>query len=282
MKRLTITLLCVLGLSLNVFAGPTKAEKEAAAKAAQEQKANAWRADQIARKKAILNFKTVFVEGGTFMMGCTEEQETECFKPERPAHPVFVGSFAICKYCVTQRQWKEVMGKNPSEVQNNDAPVTNITWNDAQTFIKRLNEFLGKNYRLPTEAEWEYAARGGTYSENFKYSGSNDVNQVAWYKENSGALRPNGKRKENELEIFDMSGNVWEWCSDWYGPYPTNTEEELINPTGATEGKERVVRGGYFEGPAIFCRVSCRNKSEPTYSSSIIGLRLVEEKTGDE
>lgn len=111
MKRLTITLLCALGLLLNVFAAPTKAEKEAAAKAAQEQKANAWRADQIARKKAILNFKTVFVEGGTFMMGCTEEQESECFKPERPAHPVFVGSFAICKYCVSQRQWKEVIAR---------------------------------------------------------------------------------------------------------------------------------------------------------------------------
>lgn len=284
MNKRIITLFVLSSLSLCLFAGNKKEAKAAAEKAAQEQRANAYREDQIARKKAILNFKKnmIFVEGGSFTMGCTPEQEPDCFKPEKPAHPVFVRSYTICKYCVTQRQWREVMGKNPSDVRNEDAPVTNISWDDAQKFIVKLNDFMGTTYRLPTEAEWEYAARGGVYPGNTKYAGGNDIDMLGWFKENASELRPNGKLKANEIGLFDMSGNVWEWCSDWYGPYPSDAETELINPEGASEGKERVVRGGYYEGPAIFCRVSCRNKSEPTYSSSIIGLRLAADANGDE
>ncbi|MBO7608103.1 MAG: formylglycine-generating enzyme family protein [Paludibacteraceae bacterium] len=280
MNRLTTILLIAALSTPGAFAAGKKSAKEQPAAQGQQQ-SSAYREDQIARKKAILKFKTVFVEGGSFTMGCTAEQEDECFPPEKPAHPVFVRSFAICKYCVTQRQWREVMGKNPSDVRDEDFPVTNISWDDAQKFIAKLNNFMGTSYRLPTEAEWEFAARGGIYSESKKYSGSEECRMVAWYKDNAGELRPNGKRKGNEIGLFDMSGNVWEWCSDWYGPYPTDTETEQINPEGASEGKERVVRGGYFEGPAIFCRVSCRNKSEPSYASSIIGLRLATDFTDD-
>ncbi len=265
---------------LCVLTSAKKEEKKTAEKASTTQHTSAYREDQIARKKAILTFKMVFVEGGSFTMGCTAEQESECLLPEKPAHPVFVRSFAICKYTVTQRQWREVMGKNPSDTRDDDSPVTNVSWEDAQQFIEKLNAFLGSNYRLPTEAEWEYAARGGVMSENYKYSGGNDMYSLGWYKDNAeGVPHPNGKRKENELGLYDMSGNVWEWCSDWYGAYPEDTETELINPEGASTGTERVVRGGYFEGPTLFCRVSCRNKSKPDYASSIIGLRLAMDKS---
>lgn len=277
MRKKITTILLLVGFSLT---GAYSAGKRGAKGQPQQAKpSSAYMEDQIARKKAILNFKTVFVEGGSFTMGCTDEQGEDCFKPEKPAHPVFVRSFAICKKCVTQRQWLEVMGKNPSDVRDEKMPVTNISWEDAQKFIAKLNNFLGTSYRLPTEAEWEFAARGGIYSNGYKYSGSNELSEVGWYKENSGELRPNGFKKYNELGLFDMSGTIWEWCSDWYGPYPTDTETEQLNPEGASEGTERVVRGGYFEGPDRFCRVSCRNKSEPTYSSSIIGLRLVTDYT---
>ena len=283
MKKLFAIILAVSTLLL-LLTSAKKGEKEAAQQqAAQQHQTSAYQQDQIARKKAILNFKMAFVEGGSFEMGCTAEQADECLQPEKPAHPVFVHSFANCKYTVTQRQWREVMGKNPSDIRNDDLPVTNISWNDAQKFISKLNAFLGTKYRLPTEAEWEYAARGGTMANGLKYSGGSDIYYLAWYKDNSDdQTHPGGKRKENELGIFDMSGNVWEWCSDWYGPYPEDTETELINPEGAPSGTERVLRGGYFEGPALFCRTSCRNKSKPDYAASIFGLRLAMDKDGSD
>jgi formylglycine-generating enzyme required for sulfatase activity len=231
----------------------------------------------------MLNFKMVFVEGGSFTMGCTPEQGEDCVKSEKPAHPVFVRSYAISKNLVTQRQWREVMGKNPSVMGDDDSPVTNVSWDDVQKFLRKLNNFMEKSYRLPTEAEWEYAARGGTYTNDMKYSGSNDINEVGWYKNNSNdVIHPVAKKKGNELEINDMSGNIWEWCSDWYAPYPEDTETELINPQGGETGTERVVRGGYYEGPATFCRVSCRNKNKPDQASDIIGFRLVEDRDGNE
>ncbi len=273
----------VLMLSCLAVCGAGKKEKKSADKAQPSQQTSAYRADQIARKKAILTFKMVFVEGGSFTMGCTEEQAEECVAPEKPAHPVFVRSYAICKYPVTQRQWREVMGKNPCLIPNDDAPVTDVSWKDVQKFIAKLNNFLGTSYRLPTEAEWEYAARGGVMTESMKYSGGNDLYTLGWYKDNAeGEAHPCGTRKANELGLYDMSGNVWEWCSDWYGSYPTDTEVEQINPEGAATGTEKVCRGGYFEGPASFCRVSCRSKAKPDYSSSIIGFRLAEEKDGTE
>lgn len=279
----TIALAFFSILSLIAYSAGKKEEKAAAAEAAKAQRESAYRADQIARKKAILRFPMIFVEGGSFTMGCTAEQEEVCLAPEKPAHPVFVRSYAICKYVVSQRQYREVMGKNPSDIRNDDAPVTNVSWNDAQKFITKLNAFLDRNFRLPTEAEWEYAARGGTLSDNMLYAGGNDLYTLGWYKDNSdGGTHPNGKRKANELGLYDMSGNVWEWCSDWYGPYPDETELEAINPTGAENGTEKVCKGGYYEGPALFCRVSCRSKGKPDYASGIIGLRLAEDRSGNE
>ena len=277
MKKLSI-IIAIIGVMLLLISAK-KGEKGDAQKQPSQQQTSAFREDQIARKKAILSFKMVFIEGGSFEMGCTSEQADECLQPEKPAHPVFVHSFSICKYTVTQRQWREVMGKNPSDVRNDDLPVTNVSWNDAQKFITRLNNFLGTEYRLPTEAEWEYAARGGTLANGLKYSGGSDIYTLAWYKDNAdGQPHIAGKRKDNELGLYDMSGNVWEWCSDWYGPYPTDTETELINPAGPETGTERVLRGGYFEGPALFCRVSCRNKSKPDFAASMFGLRLATDK----
>lgn len=282
MKRFFVTIMLFFSFITLSFSASKREERAAAEAATKAARESAYRADQIARKKAILGFKMVFVEGGSFMMGCTEEQAGECFNPEKPAHPVFVRSYKICKYPVSQRQWKELMGENPSDIVNDDAPVTNVSWDDAQKFIAKLNAFMGKKYRLPTEAEWEYAARGGKMSENMKYSGGNDLNILAWYKDNAqGSLQPRGKRKANELGLHDMSGNVWEWCSDWYGAYPTDTELEQINPEGAPSGTERVCRGGYYEGPAVFCRVSCRSKGKPDYASGIIGFRLVEDSEDD-
>ncbi len=282
MKQYLLTILMMLTF-VSAYSASKKEEKAAAEAAAKAQRESAYRADQIARKKAILGFKMVFVEGGSFTMGCTTEQEGDCLESEKPAHPVFVRSYAICKYCVTQRQWREVMGKNPSTYPNDDAPVTNVSWQDVQKFIAKVNSFMGTNYRLPTEAEWEYAARGGAMTENMKYSGGTDMYMLGWYKDNAeGGPHPCGKRKANELGLYDMSGNVWEWCSDWYAHYSEDVELEQINPEGPGTGTEKVCRGGYYEAPAQFCRVSCRSKGKADYSSGIIGFRLAEDRDGTE
>ncbi len=161
----------------------------------------------------------VLVEGGTFTMGCTDEQVGDCNDDEKPAHQVTVSNFQIGKYEVTQAEWKAVMGNNPSEFKNCDhCPVHLVSWNDVQEFIKKLNQKTGKNYRLPTEAEWEYAARGGQKSNKTEFAGSQNLDAVGWYDHNSDSKpHPVGGKAPNELGIYDMSGNVWEWCADWYG-----------------------------------------------------------------
>ncbi|HDP98542.1 MAG TPA: hypothetical protein ENN22_05075, partial [bacterium] len=154
----------------------------------------------------------VFVAGGTFMMGSNE------YDNEKPIHKVYVDDFYIGKYEVTQKQWFEIMGSNPSRFKGDNLPVERVSWNDVQEFIRKLNAKTGGNFRLPTEAEREYASRGGSRSAHFKYSGSNNVDNVAWYDNNSGRkTHPVGTKQPNELGLYDMSGNVWEWCSDWYG-----------------------------------------------------------------
>ena len=216
----------------------------------------------------------VYVNGGEFIMGCTTEQEDDCRGNEKPAHKVLLSDFYIGKYAVTQAQWKAVMGNNnnPSLFQGNDHPVEMVNWISIQEFIRRLNEKTGKNYRLPTEAEWEYAARGGNQSRGYKYSGSNNVDEIAWYFENSEKnTHPVGTKNGNELGIFDMSGNVFEWV-EWVGDYDNN---QRTNPKSPTSGQSPVSRGGGITG-ATGLRVSFRNDaSMPTgFISSFLGFRL--------
>jgi len=216
----------------------------------------------------------VFVQGGMFTMGCTPEQVKDCDKGEKPAHKVILSDFYIGKYEVTQAQWKAVMGNNPSRLQGDDLPVTRVSWNEAQEFIRKLNEITGKNYRLPTEAEWEYAARGGNQSQGYKYSGSNLVGEVAWYDGNTGkSPLPVGTRKANELGIHDMSGNAKEWVNDWYGNYSRTAQTD---PQGPATGLYRVYRGGsMMSRDASDMRVSVRNDNKPDRpGTGSIGFRL--------
>jgi formylglycine-generating enzyme required for sulfatase activity len=215
----------------------------------------------------------VLVKGGSFTMGCTDEQGDDCDNNEKPAHKVTLSDFYIGKYEVTQAQWKAVMGNNPSHFSGCDScPVENVSWNDVQEFIKKLNAKTGLNYRLPTEAEWEYAARGGAKSRGYKYSGSNNVSEVAWYWHSEEKTHPVGTKKANELGIYDMSGNVWEWCNDWYGAY---SSEAQSNPKGAPSGDSRVSRGGRVGGEAQYVRVPCRGGSGPDNRYDYFGFRLV-------
>ena len=214
----------------------------------------------------------VLVEGGTFTMGATPEQGSDAYDDEEPAHKVTLDSFYIGKFPVTQRLWKAVMGSNPSYFKGDDLPVECVSWDDVQTFLRKLNAATGKPYRLPTEAEWEYAARGGNKSQGYKYAGSNDPDLVAWYSGNSGDHTHDvGTRFPNELGIYDMSGNVWEWCQDWDGSYSSSPQR---NPKGPNSGSYRVIRGGSWNYGAGCCRVSFRDGDTPDDRSSDSGFRL--------
>lgn len=218
-------------------------------------------------------FRMVKVKGGVFTMGATSEQRDEADSDESPAHSVLLDNYCIGETLVTQGLWKAVMGSNPSRWKGDDLPVENVSWNDAQEFVKRLNHETGKSFRLPTEAEWEYAARGGSKSRGYKYSGSDDLDEVAWYKDNSGGkTHPVKGRRANELGLYDMSGNVWEWCQDWIGVYSGDAQ---LNPQGPTSGSYRVLRGGSWYCNAGGCRVSYRNYYAPMGHYSYMGFRLV-------
>ena len=201
-------------------------------------------------------------------MGSTENSE------EKPIHRVTVSDFYIGKYEVSQKQWREVMGSNPSYNKNCDnCPVERVSWNDIQAFLRKLNAKTGKTYRLPTEAEWEYAARGGNKSRGYKYSGSNTIDEVAWYSSNSGSkTHPVGTKKPNELGIYDMSGNVWEWCQDsWHGNYngaPTD------GSAWGGNGSSRVYRGGSWSHSASSCRVAIRINYAPSDGYYGLGFRV--------
>ncbi len=231
----------------------------------------------------------VFVDGGTFMMGQTvvqpafsdntttraasdSEDDDSPRADELPAHEVTVSDFYIGRYEITQAQWSAVMcGQNPSYFHGDDLPVESVTWNDIQAFLARLNDLTGENYRLPTEAEWEYAARGGRKSLGYRYSGSNDIDEVAWYSDNSPeSICPTGGKKPNELGLYDMSGNAFEWVFDWYSEY---TSDARVNPKGPSSGTYHVLRGGSWKHGTNGCRVSFRTRI-PTYHLNKCGFRI--------
>jgi formylglycine-generating enzyme required for sulfatase activity len=228
----------------------------------------------------------VWVRGGTFTMGCTSGQDDDCDSDEKPAHQVTLSDFHIGRYEVTQAQWKAVMGTDigqqrdradpswPLRGEGDPYPVYYVSWNEVQTFIRKLNAQTGKNYRLPTEAEWEYAARGGAQSPGTEYSGSNTAGDVAWYCDgNSGsaATHPVGQKLPNELGLYDMSGNVCEWCSDRYGAYGSSSQ---TSPAGPSSGSDRVFRGGGWNGDARNVRVLFRDSAAPDTRDRVLGFRL--------
>lgn len=238
----------------------------------------------------------IYVKGGVFMMGATDEQGDEYGNNECPVHKVTLSDYYIGKYEVTQGLWEKVMGttlkqQRAKEISKNrlagvgdNYPMYYVTWSDAQDFCIKLSELTGKKYVLPTEAQWEYAARGGKQSKGYKYSGSNVLDEVGWYYENSqNSTQPVGKKTPNELGIYDMSGNVLEWCSDWYSKY---TSDSQINPTGPADtsilvydngiGETiRIVRGGSWDCISAYSRVSLRDFNNPKISHNYLGFRVV-------
>ena len=219
-----------------------------------------------------VEFKMIRVEGGTFTMGATSEQGGDAVDDEKPSHSVTLSSYYMGETEVTQALWQAVMGSNPSYFKADSFPVEQVSWEDCQTFISRLNSLTCQQFHLPTEAQWEYAARGGTKSRGYKYSGSNDIGSVAWYGDNSTSrTHPVKLKQANELGLYDMSGNVWEWCQDWYGSYSSGSQ---TNPTGASSGPYRVIRGGGWHSSARYCRVSYRYYDTPSGRYGNLGLRL--------
>ena len=251
---------------LEQVAAERKRQEEAAAAERKRKKEN------LTLTVGGVSFKMVRVEGGTFTMGCTPEQGDDCWSGESPAHSVTLDGYYIGETEVTQALWTAVMGSNPSYHKGNNLPVEKVSWVDAQDFIKRLSQLTGCTFSLPTEAEWEYAARGGSKSLGYKYAGSDHIDAVAWYGGNSGSsTHPLAQKAANELGMYDMSGNVWEWCSDWYGGYSSGTQR---NPTGPGSGSGRVLRGGSWFNYAGYCRVSYRYRSNPA-DRGYFGFRLV-------
>ena len=213
-----------------------------------------------------LNLKMIYVEGGTFAMGSTSGCDNE-----RPVHNVTLDSYYISETEITQVQWGNIMWYNPSDFTGVYRPVENVSWYEAQEFCKKLSALTGKKYVLPTEAQWEYAARGGNNSKGYTYSGSNNVGDVAVYDDNSGHSRVK-RKKPNELGIYGMSGNVSEWCSDWSGSYSSSPQ---TNPQGPSKGSSRVMRGGAWCHLSDFCRVASCGSAIPSVHSCTCGFRVV-------
>ena len=257
-----------------------------------ERKIEELEAAQMVQKSLMLALRDqnmVHVAGGTFKMGSTYR---DAYYDEKTIHDVTLSDYYICQHTVTQQQWQKIKGNNPSFFKGDNLPVENVSWYDSVEYCNALSRHYGLKecylingttvsllnggrggFRLPTEAEWEFAARGGKKSRNFKYAGSDNLDEVAWYEDNRNSrTHPVCQKESNELGLYDMSGNVWEWCWDWYGSYPSSPQS---NPLGASSGSDRVGRGGswgdYFAG----CRVSCRSNYAPDYRRGLLGLRLV-------
>ncbi len=217
-----------------------------------------------------LTFYLIPVEGGTFIMG---SKASDAYGVDKPSHSVTLNDYYIGQTEVTQELWQAVMGNNPTYFTGRELPVENVTWDDCQTFIRKLNSITGKNFRLPTEAEWEYAACGGKKSNGYRYSGSDNINDVAWFENNSGdKTHPVARKKPNELGLYDMSGNVQEWCSDLMTTYSNKPQ---VNPQGASYGRFRVVRGGNWYSNERTCNISDRRCYPPEHREFNLGLRLV-------
>ena len=222
--------------------------------------------------KMIKESDFVLIEGGNFLMGCTSD-DNDCYPDEQPQHRVSISTFKIYKYEVSVAQYRLFCQKTNRQMPvtppfgwQDENPIVNITWQDAMAYAKWAG------CRLPTEAEWEYAARGGNQSKGFLYSGSNSYDEVGWSYENSGGKTHRvGQKRPNELGIYDMSGNVWEWCYDWYGSYLSHLQTD---PTGSSSGTYRVYRGGSCYNDVQFVRVSSRYSNTPNYRNISIGFRL--------
>lgn len=220
------------------------------------------------------DYQMVYVDGGSYTMGCGSEQDAYCFGDEKPAHNVSVSSFYIGQTEVTQALWKAVMGNNPSFHKGNLLPVESVSYSDCKEFIKKLNKLTNRKFRLPTEAEWEFAARGGNFSQGYKFSGGDNLNSVAWYTDNSGNNTHNVAQKQpNELGLYDMTGNVWEWCEDRYG-HDYYNDSPHNNPKGPKWGSLRVLRGCCAGAVEDFCYVQHRAHVDPSVGSTDIGLRI--------
>ncbi|WP_455949668.1 SUMF1/EgtB/PvdO family nonheme iron enzyme [Odoribacter laneus] len=252
-----------------------------------------WSSSVTPKQKEVLSRlvgNMVQVKGGRFQMGGTPEQGSDAYNNEKPVHEVTLSDYYMGKYEVRQSEWEAVMGNNPSRFKGADLPVEQVSWEDCHEFIGRLNALTGLSFKLPTEAQWEYAARGGNLSKGYKYSGSNNLGEVGWYWENSGDRVLTGEwgwekvdrnhcrthrvseKQPNELGLYEMSGNVYEWCEDWYGGYSVTSQRD---PLGATSGSNRVYRGGGWISVAWYCRVSIRNSGVPGDRYNYLGFRLV-------
>ena len=231
--------------------------------------------NHLVGQELILNMITV--EPGTFLMGATSEQESDAWDNEFPVHRVEIStSFRMTKYPVTQRLWFAIMGNNPSVFKHPDSPVDSISWYDCIEFIDILNEKFEFELSLPTEAQWEFAARGGNLSKSYKYAGSNEIEEVAWSsKSDYFGTHKVGSKKANELGFFDMNGNIWEWCQDWFSEYPINMQ---IDPMYDIQTNTKVIRGGGWSSGDEYCRVTSRQYLYPTVKNNFTGFRLVSKR----
>lgn len=236
------------------------------------------------KKTQDLNFQMIFVKGGNFYMGLDDPRfHSEEYDNERPVHRVSVSDFYIGKYEVTLGQWKKIMGVFPpayngvdyANKECDDCPVVKVSFEDVLEYIRRLNEkFPDKHYRLPTETEWEFAAKAGKYSKGYMYSGSNRLSTVGWSGKKKGIAHSVGEKDANEIGIYDMSGNVAEWCTDWYGEDYYSKTTDAVNPKGPTQGTLRIARGGSYYDDDAMCRSVNRGRFDPKTRQWNIGFRL--------
>lgn len=217
-----------------------------------------------------VTFTMIGVEGGTFTMGATTEI-LEPYNDELPTHEVTLSTFMMGETEVTQALWDAVMGYNPSQFLQPDLPVDNVSWEDCVDFIDELNNLTHRKFRLPTEAEWEYACRGGQKSHHTPFSGSNMLDEVGWFKGNCEKPQPVRQLAPNELGLYDMSGNVWEWCNDYYAPY---REDSSVNPQGPAEGNYHLCRGGCWSGGERGCSPTTRSRMKFGGRRNVVGFRL--------